>query len=335
MKLTKIASMVMTSATVLSTVAAATPAIIQAQTQEGNAKMNGGKALPDTNHSKVGITFAKGSGSNPGGGNNPDNPGGGNNPGGGGDNPDNPGGGNNPGGDDHKHHDDDGIGYLRLQRVPEVLDFGTHTTFNSANPVFTAAGTNVNGIVDGTNNDVYPGYAGGANQTPKLSTTLSYLSAINGKTWVTVVDKQETRHDTDAKNDSHAGNWQLSVKANGPLTTGSSSSAKTISGATLGFNNTVLGETQNITGLTGNPDDGNYNYVAHLVDNLNKSFTVNLAANGTAVQVGSSSVAATGSGAAVFAWDPSDIKLTLPASASVDAGTYTTSLTWTLSTGIQ
>ncbi|RMC24561.1 MULTISPECIES: WxL domain-containing protein [unclassified Lactobacillus] len=301
MKLTKIASLVMTSATVLSSVAAVTPAITQAKTQEGNAKMNGGKALPDSNHSTVGIGFSQDQDAKP-------------NP-----NPDNP---NKP---------DDGVGYLRLQYVPAVLDFGSHTKFDPATPIFTAAGMNLNS----TGNDVHPGYAGADNQTPKLSTTDPDLDNVKGKTWVTVIDKQRDRTDTDDKSDSHSGDWQLSVKADGPLTTGSGASAKTITGAKLAFNNTAAGHTANVFGLTGNNADKNFsNDVTWLADNVIKNLTVNLAADSTAVQVATAK-ATTGSGAEVFAWDPKDIQLSLPTDANIAAGTYTTSLTWTLSTGIK
>ena len=323
MKLTKIASMVMTSATVLSTVAAATPAVTQAKSQEGIAagnKFNNGRTLPDNGRSRVGITFGK---------SNPDNP----------NKPDDGKGSNTDPGDGD--HNGDGtlkpIGFLRLQHVPEVLDFGSHTKFDPTYPVFTAAGTNLNNTTnDNTNNDnTNKGYAGAANQTPKLSPTDTDLVNVNGKTWVTVVDKQETRHDTDAKNDVHPGDWQLSVKADGPLTTGKDANAKTIAGATLAFNNTATGHTANIFALTGNEADKGFGIAqTWLADNVIRYLEVNLAADGTAVQVATAK-AGFGSGAQVFAWDPSDIKLTLPANASVDAGTYTTSLTWTLSTGIQ
>jgi hypothetical protein len=301
MKLTKIASLVMTSATVLSTVAAVTPAITQAKTQEGNKTINGGKALPDTNHSTVGIGFNQDQDANP-------------KP-----NPDNP---NKP---------DDGVGYLRLQYVPAVLDFGSHTKFDPAAPIFTAAGMNLNS----NGNDVHPGYAGADNQTPKLSTTDSNLSDVKGKTWVTVVDKQRDRTDTDAKSDGHSGDWQLSVKADGPLTTGKDADAKTIAGATLAFNNTAAGTTQDVFALTGNKADKSFSTAqTWLADNVIKNLKVNLAADSTAVQVATAK-AATGSGAEVFAWTPSDIQLALPTNANIVKGTYTTSLTWTLSTGIQ
>ena len=324
MKLTKIASMVMTSATVLSTVAAATPAVTQAKSQEGIAagnKFNNGRTLPDNGRSKVGITFGKGS-PNP----NPDNP----------NKPDDGKGSNTDPGDGD--HNGDGtlkpIGFLRLQKVPGVLDFGSYTAFNSANPVFTAAGTNLNG----TGNDVHPGYAGGANQTPKLSTTDSYLSTVNGKTWVTVVDKQTGRKIIDDKNDTKTGGWQLSVKADGPLTTGNGVNVKTIAGATLAFNNMVHAGTTNIFGLTGNEADKGFSNVgmgAHpSTGDSESNHTVNLDSNSPTVQI-ADTLQSGYAGADVFAWDPSDIKLTLPANASVDAGTYTTSLTWTLSTGIQ
>jgi hypothetical protein len=300
MKLTKIASLVMTSATVLSTVAAVTPAITQAKTQEGNVAMNGGKALPDTNHSTVGITFGT---------NNP-NP----NP-----NPDNP---NKP---------DDGKGYLRLQHVPAVLDFGSHTKFDSAYPIFTAAGTNLNN----TSNDTNKGYAGADNQTPKLSTVDTRLAAVKGKTWVTVVDKQDSRTDIDTKNNNVVGNWQLSVKADGPLTTGKDAGAKTISGATVTFSNTVYAQLPDrINNLTGNDSDINYNHKgANFNATTMKSFQIDLG-NTSSQTVGSASDYV-GAGANVFAWDPSDIQLTLPTNADIEDGTYTTSLTWTLSTGIQ
>ncbi|RMC47834.1 WxL domain-containing protein [Lactobacillus sp. ESL0228] len=333
MKLTKIVSMVMTSATVLSTVAAATPAITQATSQEGIAagnKFNNGRTLPDNGRSKVGITFGKGSGTNPGGGGtNPDNPGGGGNP----NKPDDGKGSNTDPGDGD--HNGDGtlkpIGYLRLQHVPEVLDFGSYTAFNSANPVFTAAGTNLND----TGNDVHPGYAGADNQTPKLSTTDPNLSGVNGKTWLTVVDKQDKRTTTDGKNDKYTGSWQLKVKADGPLTTGSDANAKTIAGATLTFKNTKESTTDKLFDLTGNEADKGYETFTPLVNLPVSDFTVNLNSSSTAVQIGEDKGPNLSGGAYVFAWDPSDIKLTLPASASVDAGTYTTSLTWTLSTGIQ
>lgn len=301
MKLTKIASLVMTSATVLSTVAAITPAITQAKTQEGNATVNGGKVLPDSNHSTVGITFGT---------NNP-NP----NP-----NPNNP---------------DDGKGYLRLQHVPEVFDFGSHTKFDSAYPVFTAAGTNLNN----TSNDTNKGYAGADNQTPKLSTVDTRLAAVKGKTWVTVVDKQDSRTDIDTKNNNVVGNWQLSVKADGPLTTGKDANAKTISGATVTFSNTVYAQLPDrINNLTGNDSDINYNHMgANFGAEFAKKIQIDLgndSSTNASVNVGTAD-SYVGAGANIFAWDPNDIQLTLPTNANIEDGTYTTSLTWTLSTGIQ
>jgi hypothetical protein len=305
MKLTKIASLVMTSATVLSTVAAVTPAITQAKTQEGNKTMNGGKALPDTNHSTVGIGFSQDQDAKP---------------------------------DPNKHHDDDGVGYLRLQYVPAVLDFGSHTKFNPAAPIFTAAGTNLNNSGNDSGNDsaTSKGYAGADNQTPKLSTTNPNLGSVMGKTWVTVVDKQDSRKVTDAKNDNVAGNWQLSVKADGPLTTGKDADAKTIAGATLAFNNTAYAAAGAVFGLTQNVADKGYAPAyAPMSPIATKNLTVNLAADSTAVQVGTAPTASTAGGAFVFAWTPSDIQLALPTDANIVKGTYTTSLTWTLSTGIK
>ncbi|RMC25706.1 MULTISPECIES: WxL domain-containing protein [unclassified Lactobacillus] len=301
MKLTKIASLVMTSATVLSTVAAATPAIIQAKTQEGNKTMNGGKALPDTNHSTVGIGFSQDQDAKP---------------------------------DPNKHHDDDGVGYLRLQYVPAVLDFGSHTKFNPAAPIFTAAGKNLNN--SGNDSATSKGYAGADNQTPKLTTTNPNLSGVNGKTWVTVVDKQDSRTDTDDKNNKITGDWQLSVKADGPLTTGKDADAKTIAGATLAFSNTAAAAAGYVFGLTGSVADKGYEPAyAPLSPTATKKLTVNLAADSTAVQVGTAPIGSSNGGAFVFAWDPSDIQLALPTDANIVKGTYTTSLTWTLSTGIK
>ncbi|WP_461226073.1 WxL domain-containing protein [Lacticaseibacillus suihuaensis] len=292
MKLTKIASLALASATVLGTLALVAPVATNAATQEGNATANNGIALPQTDQTTAGISFGE----------------------------------PNPNGN---------TGYLRLQKVPEILDFGNHETFNTSYPTFTADGKN---SYNDTNNR-YPNYkSGDTNMTAILNTQDAKLQDVNGKAWVTVVDKQDTRTNADAINTASNGTWQLSVKADGPLQKVNElgEAAGSTTDALLSFANTAYGRTTAVYDLTAESQDDGYTPAAATetdVSTITKDFNVNVNTNSTAVQV-ASAADGEGTGANVFGWDKSDIKLTLPSTFTAENAIYETTLTWTLATGI-
>ncbi|MCI1986985.1 MAG: WxL domain-containing protein [Lactobacillus sp.] len=225
-------------------------------------------------------------------------------------------------------------GYLRLQKVPEILDFGNHERFDSAFPAFTADGTNV----DNSSNNRYASYKStDTNMTAVLNTSDTALSAVNGKAWTTVVDKQDSRTNADATNTANPGTWQLSVKADGPLNKvdnqGNAMGSST--DAILNFKDTAYGETTDVYTLTGEAQDQGYTATAtpKAASTINKNITLNVAANAASADV-ASAADGEGAGANVFGWAKKDITLTLPSTFTAENAIYETSLTWTLATGI-
>ncbi|ARY90980.1 MULTISPECIES: WxL domain-containing protein [Lacticaseibacillus] len=297
-KVTKMTSALATGALLLSGLAIATPAAVQAATVDGNANVNGGQALPQEGKTTAGISFGQTA----------------------------------PSGN---------TGYLRLQMVPKILDFGNHESFVSEYPVFTADGINAG---NATNNR-YPNYkSGDTNLTAILNTDDKALSAVKGKVWTTVVDKQTTRTDAEnkldasGKTDSKAGSWTLNVKADSPLTLKNDNggdTGKTIDDATLTFTNTAYGQTGSVYALTNEVQDDGFTPVGPLtpVADIAKTTTLNLGTNDTSHQV-AYAAPEQGEGANVFAWDKKNIKLVLPKTAVVQNGIYEASLTWTLAYGL-
>ncbi|WP_125707316.1 WxL domain-containing protein [Lacticaseibacillus porcinae] len=225
-------------------------------------------------------------------------------------------------------------GYLRLQKVPAILDFGNHERFDSSFPQFTADGLNLSNA----SNNRYASYKSTeTNMTAILNTSDSALTEVNGKAWATVVDKQDTRTNADTQNTATPGDWQLSVKADGPLekVDDQGNSLGSPTDATLNFNNTAYGETGAVQGLTNEAQDAGYTPTAALtkVSDIKKSVTVDVATTSTSQPVANAQNGE-GAGANVFGWAKKDITLTLPSSFAAENAIYQTSLTWTLSTGI-
>lgn len=294
MKFTKFTGSLMTSVAVLGSLAFVAPTVANAATQEGNATANGGQELPQTGHTKAGISFGQA----------------------------------NPTGN---------TGYLRLQMVPQILDFGNHTNFDSNHVNFNANGQNVANSA----NDRFAGYKEGANQTATLNTDNKDLSDVNGKAWATVVDKQDSRAANTDPNTANPGSWQLDVKADGPLAfiDDSGKATSKTSDATINFMNTAYGQTGNTVGqvsdLTGESQDDGYETAAALKP-VSKVTPAQVAvADGSANSTVAVAADGEGAGANVFGWNKSDIILTLPSTFAANNGTYETGLTWTLSTGIK
>ncbi|CAM2932242.1 WxL domain-containing protein [Latilactobacillus sakei] len=228
-------------------------------------------------------------------------------------------------------------GYLRLQKVPSILDFGNHVEFNQAYPNFTADGKNTG---NASNNRFTSYKEADTNLTPVLKNTeAKNLGNMQGMTWVSVVDKQATRTNADAgkKVTAKAGSWTLSVKANGALTridTDGNQMDGSIPDANIIFNKTASAQTQDIYNLTGEAQDKDWTSddSATAVSTDSSKISVPLATT-----TGNGAVVATakdgeGSGANVFGWKPSDVTLALPASATVTSpAKYQAQLTWTLS----
>ncbi|MFD1433334.1 WxL domain-containing protein [Lacticaseibacillus yichunensis] len=232
-------------------------------------------------------------------------------------------------------------GYLRLQMVPKILDFGNHEQFFSEYPIFTADGKNV----AKDDNNRYPNYkSGSTNLTAILNTDDAALANVQGKVWTTVVDKQTTRtadenaKDTTGKTDSAAGTWTLNVKADGPLSLvndAGESTGKTIDDATLTLLNTAYGQTGDVYALTNETQDDGFTPSGALtaVSDLTNTISMNLTGSDTNHQV-ASAAAGEGEGANVFGWNKTNIKLVLPKTSVVENGIYETTLTWTLATGL-
>ncbi|MFD1317431.1 WxL domain-containing protein [Loigolactobacillus zhaoyuanensis] len=178
--------------------------------------------------------------------------------------------------------------------------------------------------------------------TATLNTQDTGLQDVAGKAWATVIDKQTTRTDNTAdatgKSDSIAGTWVLNVKADGPLqkmTDQGNPAGDSIDGAILTFNNTSSGQTQDVFDLTAEEQDQDFvtSGDATPVTDVTKNLTLPLSTDDTNHPV-ANAVAGEGEGADVFGWKKTDIKLTMPTSATVSNAVYETTLTWTLSTGI-
>lgn len=235
-------------------------------------------------------------------------------------------------------------GYLRLQKVPKALDFGTHS-------IATIGTYYADGIGAMNNNDLYPSYKDSgdgkqANLTPKFGETdamklTNKKGDVNGTAWVTVVDKQETRTagPEGDKNTVNPGTWELSVQSDGLLTAGDDTK---IDDATLVLNNTQYAQSANAKAVTGDTQDDGFT-AATTVAPKTIADTISLALDGKA-DAGKVSVAKAedlqGAGANIFGWKHEtgheDIQLMLKA---VDAKTmankrFETKLTWTLSTGV-
>ena len=239
--------------------------------------------------------------------------------------------------------DDTGhTGYLRLQYVPTVLDFGNHETYSATGSHnYTANGVELGSKEDST------GYEGGQNQTKILNTNDTKLADVNGKTWVTVVDKQGlATSDMGTKDDASDdtaygyGDWNLTVQSDSKLAktddAGKASTTDVLDG-TIGFNSTAYGQTNDIKALTNDSQDDDWNVTT---DGTKTAFSSNIVlpldASGTAQNVATAD-ADQGQGANVYAWDRNNITLTLPTKTNtgkVSNGIYTAQLTWTLNTGI-
>ncbi|MSD83890.1 cell surface protein [Lactobacillus curvatus] len=230
-------------------------------------------------------------------------------------------------------------GFLRLQMVPHVLDFGNHAKFDSAYATFTADGQN---YANKSNNQHAAYDNTDASKTAILNSDDTKLAGVVGDAWTTVVDKQVTRDQLktyDANTTQAAGDWQLNVKADDGL---KSVSGQELKDATLLFKNTAYARTTDVVGLTNETQDSSFatdfgaTAAADKGDkdltDITKSFALDMSSNDTNHQV---ATAATneGTGANVFGWNPEDIQLVLPSNTAVNNAIYTANLTWTLSTG--
>ena len=222
------------------------------------------------------------------------------------------------------NHDNGNSGYLRLQMVPKTLDFGNHAKYDAKHSNFDATGANLGTIGNNTHASFNQQ---DSNQTELLTTNDTKLKAVNGTAWATVVDKQTANPELVASSKNTAGDWALTVSADG---TGLKAGGNTINGATLVFANTKYGRTADIYKLT-NQDQDNDGYVAKGTTDATATGSVSLDLD-TPNQEKSVGVAATdqGDGANVFGWNPSDIRLALNGSNDVVTGEYHTALTWTL-----
>ncbi|MFL2063313.1 WxL domain-containing protein [Latilactobacillus sakei] len=239
--------------------------------------------------------------------------------------------------------DNGNTGYLRLQMVPHVLDFGNHTEFLSQYPTFDATGHNVS--ID--SNDRHASYK---NTDTNLTATLNTedpkledpkLEDVKGKAWATVVDKQVTRENNDpegetAKTTKKSGTWQLKVKSDDVLT--ATNNGETINNANLLLKNTAYGRTLDVPKLTNEAQDSDFQ-AGTTIDNsdvstITNNVSLSLDGKGQEVEV-ANAADSEGQGANVFGWDRSDINLTLPKDSKVGNNIYTAHLTWTLYTGVQ
>lgn len=235
-------------------------------------------------------------------------------------------------------------GYLRLQMVPHVLDFGNHEQFFAQYPMFTADGKNY-----GKNdNNRHPNYKNGdTNETAILNTQDEKLADVAGKAWATVVDKQVTRDATKfaAPNTSVSGTWTLSVKPDGPLQAkndqGNVINGEDINDATLSFKDTAYGRTLDIYTLTSEDQDKDFANRDKTKDDdkdldtsaITSNFSLPLTSGGK-YQLVATAADTQGEGADVFGWNKDDIQLTMPTTSVVKNAVYESNLTWELATGI-
>ena len=105
--------------------------------------------------------------------------------------------------------DNGNTGFLRLQKVPKVLDFGNHATFDKAFTTFTADGKNY----ANDKNNQHASYDNSvASKTPLLNAgSDTALNEVANKAWVTVVDKQVTRQHAGCCHNSKS--WGLGFKS--------------------------------------------------------------------------------------------------------------------------
>ncbi|WP_436667227.1 WxL domain-containing protein [Latilactobacillus sakei] len=234
--------------------------------------------------------------------------------------------------------DNGNTGYLRLQMVPHVLDFGNHTEFLSQYPTFDATGHNVSKDT----NDRHASYKNtDTNLTAVLNTDDAKLSDVKGKAWATVVDKQITRENNDpegetAKTTKQSGTWQLKVKSDDVLT--ATNNGETINNANLLLKNTAYGRTAEVFTLTNDAQDSEFQADTTIdnadVSTITNNVSLSLDGKGEEVLVADAADSEC-QGANVFGWDRSDINLTLPKDSKVGNDIYTAHLTWTLYTGVQ
>ena len=149
--------------------------------------------------------------------------------------------------------DNGNTGFLRLQKVPKVLDFGNHATFDKAFSTFTADGKNY----ANDKNNQHASYDNSvANKTPLLNAgSDTALKDVANDAWVTVVDKQVTRQHADgmdAATTQKAGDWDLKVSTAEPLKT---TSGQEIDGANLLFKHTKYALTSGVYELTNSDQD--------------------------------------------------------------------------------
>ncbi|MSD83852.1 cell surface protein [Lactobacillus curvatus] len=225
-------------------------------------------------------------------------------------------------------HDNGNSGYLRLQMVPKTLDFGNHAKYVAAHSNFDATGANL-GVVG---NDTHASFdQQDSNKTETLTTNDAKLKAVQGTAWTTVVDKQAENPELVATKANTAGDWKLTVSADG---NGLKAGGHTIADANLVFANTQYGRTADIYGLTTKDvDDDGYKATGTTDATYAKSVSLNLSTPNEEKVVGTATTGA-GDGANVFGWKPTDIRLALNGSNDVATGEYHAGLTWTLNTTI-
>ncbi|XRJ96500.1 WxL domain-containing protein [Latilactobacillus sakei] len=232
-------------------------------------------------------------------------------------------------------------GYLRLQMVPHVLDFGNHKVLDTTTPVFSATGKN--DAKD--NNDRDLNYESkGTNQTAILNTDDKDLSNVKNTAWATVVDKQVTRKNVDADNTAESGNWTLKVSSDNELTKlddQGAATTTTIPDAHISFDKTQTGRTNLVHELTAEDKDATWttDLAAAATKETPKAASVvssyiNLALDGSSKADVAEAKQGEGQGADVFGWTPANIKLTMPETAKVENAIYTANLTWTLDSTI-
>ena len=137
-------------------------------------------------------------------------------------------------------------------------------------------------------------------------------------------DVYKRQEDKTGQTDSKAGDWTLSVKADGPLSLKDDNGAdtgKTIDNATLTMLNTAYGQTGNVYGLTNESQDDGFTPVGALVPltDISKTTTMTLSGTDTNHQVAHAATGE-GEGANVFGWDKTNIKLVLPKTSVVNNG---------------
>lgn len=227
-------------------------------------------------------------------------------------------------------HDNGNSGYLRLQMVPHTLDFGNHAKYVAAHSNFDATGANL-GVIG---NDTHASFdQQNSNKTEILTTKDTSLSEVNGTAWATVVDKQTANPALTATNANTAGEWALTVSADG---TGLVAGGHKIAGANLVFANTKYGNTTKVYDLTNQDQDKDFvaSSAAAGLDKTAISNSVSLDLSTAAEEKPVATAAKDqGEGANVFGWNPTDIRLALNG-AEVATGEYHTGLTWTLNSTI-